>query len=180
VSKASPDPIEQLVAEQDENNEPVENDEPEDEETEREEEEGRSAIPAAIRHSLRQVLGDEGEHVEKVWLDALDSENERIRVEAAKVLTQASVQLARYSTGGGGVPIPKTVAEVEFLTMNECFAVLAAVYVAEIEVLRVEHGDEEAIRHFREEHPEHDVPFALLQRVYGRRQPRSERLRLEG
>jgi hypothetical protein len=173
-SAPAPDPFEQ----------PAEQVEPEDTEVEPEgleEEEGgdRQAIPVAIRRSLREILGDEGEHVERVWLDALDSENERVRVEAAKVLTQASVQLARYSNSGGGVVIPKTVAEVEFMTMSECFAVLATVYVSEIESLRAEYGQEGAISRFRELHAENEVPLALLRRVYGRRQPQSEPQRSE-
>jgi hypothetical protein len=101
-----------------------------------------------------------------VWLDALDSDNARVRVEAAKVLTQASVERSRYSNSGGGVPIPKAVAEVEFLTLNECFAVLGAVFVSEIESFRVQYGDEKAIIRFRELHAENEVPLALLRRVY--------------
>jgi hypothetical protein len=54
-----------------------------------------STIPLKVRRSLPEVLGDEGEHVERVWLEALASENERTRVEAAKVLTQAVIALAK-------------------------------------------------------------------------------------
>jgi hypothetical protein len=53
------------------------------------------SIPLKVRRSLREVLGDEGEQVEQVWLDALASDSERTRVEAAKVLTQAAVALAK-------------------------------------------------------------------------------------
>lgn len=123
------------------------------------------SLPLSIRRSLREVLGDDGEDVEKVWLAALESENERIRVEAAKTLTQATVQLSKASQGSPLASIPKTPAEVALLTREESFAALIAIYVREMDNLRSENGNDDAIRVFRERHPEFELPLALLQRA---------------
>jgi hypothetical protein len=57
MSRSGPGPFEQSTPEQAEGTEP--------EDAEKEAEEDRSAVPLAIRHSLREILGAEGEHVEK-------------------------------------------------------------------------------------------------------------------
>jgi hypothetical protein len=129
-------------------------------------EEVPSTIPLKIRRSLREVLGDEGEHVEQVWLDALASDSERTRVEAAKVLTQAAVQLAKSGEGNSAaLLIPKRAGDVELLSLHESFAALAAMYVEEMKVLADLYGEEEAVSRFRQNHQDIEVPLALLARV---------------
>jgi hypothetical protein len=125
-----------------------------------------ATIPLSVRRSLRDVLGGEGEQVEQVWLDALASDSERIRVDAAKVLTQAAVQLSRDGEGDSArLLIPKSVEDVELLTLSECYAALAAIYVTEMDVYSKQHGEEEAVRLLREHHPDLEIPLALLRRV---------------
>jgi hypothetical protein len=127
-----------------------------------------SSIPLRVRRSLREVLGDEGEQVERVWLEMLGSETERTRLEAAKVLTQAAVALAKSGEGNSAaLLIPKRAEDVELLTLEEAFAAMAAIYVAEMEVLRKRYGEEEAISRFRQDHYDLELPLALLQRALG-------------
>jgi hypothetical protein len=126
------------------------------------------SIPLKVRRSLREVLGDEGEHVERVWLDALSSENEKMRLEAAKVLAQAVVQLAKSGEGSSAqLLIPKRADDVELLTLEESMAAMCAIYVNEIDVLREMYGEEECIGRFRQGHPDLEVPLALLARALG-------------
>jgi hypothetical protein len=124
------------------------------------------SIPLKVRRSLREVLGDEGEQVEQVWLDALASENEKIRVDAAKTLTMAVVALAKAGEGSSAaLLVPKSVGDVELLNLEESFAALCAIYVMEMETLAKEYGQEEAISRFRKNHPDRELPLALLQRA---------------
>jgi hypothetical protein len=62
-------------------------------------------------------------------------------------------------------PLPKTVAEVKSLTMSECYATIVAAYLIEVESYLEGRSEAEAIQAFRERHPEHEVPLALLKRA---------------
>jgi hypothetical protein len=128
-----------------------------------------STIPLKVRRSLREVLGDEGEQVEQVWLDALSSDNERIRVDAAKTLTTAVVALSKAGEGSSvQLLIPKSVEDVELLTLEESMAALSAIYITEMQSLTRHHEDEEeTIRRFRQNHPDLELPLALLVRALG-------------
>jgi hypothetical protein len=127
-----------------------------------------STIPLKVRRSLREVLGDEGEQVEQVWLDALSSDNERIRVDAAKTLTTAVVALSKAGEGSSAqLLIPKSAEDVELLTLEENMAALSAIYLTEMEVLHRRYGEEGAVAHFRQNHPDLELPLALLVRALG-------------
>jgi hypothetical protein len=49
--------------------------------------------------------------------------------------------------------------------MSECYATIVAAYLIEVESYLEGRSEAEAIQAFRERHPEHEVPLALLKRA---------------
>lgn len=131
-----------------------------------EDEELPHTIPVAVSRSLRSSLGDESAHrIEAVFYDALESDSDRIRLDAAKTLGQFAIALQTKDAGGALVPRPKTAEDVQELTLDELLIWMAALYLDRLKKSVEDHGREEGIARFLDGYDQDGVLREMVKRL---------------